>query len=129
VIEEGEHAMPIYKPEGWPTVVPRLLTPDVQGLAAFIKAVFEADGEVHPNRPSEIRIGESLIMVSDGDGRREAHAGFLYVYVPDADETYDRAVAAGAEIIEAPLNQAYGDRRATFSDKWGNTWQAATRQL
>jgi uncharacterized glyoxalase superfamily protein PhnB len=37
---------------------------------------------------------------------------FLYVYVDDADATCQRAVDAGAEVIETPCNQFYGDRRA-----------------
>jgi uncharacterized glyoxalase superfamily protein PhnB len=34
---------------------------------------------------------------------------------------------AGGRTIEAPLDTAYGDRRATVADRWGNTWQIATR--
>jgi PhnB protein len=51
---------------------------------------------------------------------------FLYVYVPDADSTYGRAIAAGAEALEAPADMFYGDRRATVRDPWGNIWQIAT---
>jgi PhnB protein len=38
---------------------------------------------------------------------------FLYVYAQNADETYERAIAAGAESIEKPMDMPYGDRRAT----------------
>ena len=51
---------------------------------------------------------------------------FLHLYVPDADQTYARAVAAGAHVIEAPAVMPWGDRRATVSDAWGNLWQIAT---
>lgn len=51
---------------------------------------------------------------------------FLYVYVPETDATYQRAVQAGALSIEEPVNTAYGDRRAMVKDLWGNTWQIAT---
>jgi PhnB protein len=51
---------------------------------------------------------------------------FLYVYVADADETYERAVAAGARVLEAPADMRYGDRRCMVEDEWGNTWQIAT---
>ena len=33
---------------------------------------------------------------------------FLYVYVENADETYRRAIAAGAESIETPADTSYG---------------------
>lgn len=65
-------------------------------------------------------------MVSDGAGR-DAGPGFLYLYVPDADATYARAVEAGATTVEAPCDVPYGDRRATIRDPGGNLWQIATR--
>jgi uncharacterized glyoxalase superfamily protein PhnB len=116
-----------FKPEGWPSVVPRLFTDDVAGLAAFLKEVFGASGEVHPGRPAEMRIDDCLIMVSDGAGVREAGAGFLYVYVADADAAWRRAVARGATSLEDPADMPYGDRRAMVRDAWGNSWQIATR--
>jgi PhnB protein len=116
-----------YKPEGWATITPRLFTHDVQGLVDFLKQVFDAKGEVHTGRPTEITIEDSRIMISDGGGVRAASAAFLYVYVPDIDETHRRAIEAGAQTIEAPSSTPYGDRRATVQDRWGNTWQIATR--
>jgi PhnB protein len=75
-----------------------------------------------------MQIGESIVMVSDGGGQREAMPAFLYVYVEDADRTYRRAVTAGATSIEEPIDMPYGDRRAMVRDAWGNLWQIATRQ-
>lgn len=76
--------------------------------------------------PTEVRIGDSLIMVSEAAGVRAARPAFLYVYVADADRAYERAVRLGAVTVEAPANMPYGDRRATVEDPWGNTWQIAT---
>ena len=121
------HRMDGYKPEGWTTITPRLVTRDVQGLVDFLKCVFGATGEAHAGRPAEIAIDDSRILVSDGDGVRCATCAFLYVYVPDVDGVYLRAIEAGARTIEAPSNMPYGDRRATVEDRWGNTWQVATR--
>jgi len=115
-----------YKPDGWPAVTPRLFTTDVAGLVHFLKVVFDAKGDLQADRPSELRIDDAMVMVSDGGGVREPTAAFLYVYVPDADSTYRRAIAAGAEALEAPTDMHYGDRRATVRDPWGNTWQFAT---
>ena len=33
------------KPDGGPSVIPRIITMDVVGLVAFLTAVFDADGE------------------------------------------------------------------------------------
>ena len=109
-----------------PRVIPRLITPDVAGLVGFIKAVFDAAGEALEGRPSELTVGDSVIMVSDGGGLREAASGFLYVYVDDVDAAWKRATDRGARTIEPPELQVYGDRRATVEDRWGNTWQIAT---
>jgi PhnB protein len=118
-----------FRPDGWPTMIPRIFTPDVEGLVAFLKSVFGGAGEVRAEAPSEIRIGDSIVMISDGDGVRDAMPAFLYVYVADADATFRRALAAGAEAIEGPSNMPYGDRRATVRDQWGNIWQIATHRL
>jgi len=117
-----------FQPGGRHTVTPRIITPDPAGLVAFVKAVFDAEGEHRTDTPSEVAIGDSTIMISDGGGLRPALAAFLYVYVPDADEAYRRAMAAGATSIEAPLDTPYGDRRGTIQDGWGNLWQIATHR-
>jgi PhnB protein len=67
-----------------------------------------------------------MIMVSDA-GVREQMPACLYVYVENADDTWRRALAAGALSLEAPSATPYGDRRGMVKDRWGNTWQIATR--
>jgi PhnB protein len=114
------------KPVGWPSVLPRIFTSDVAGLTGFLRIVFGAKGELRSGAPTEIRIGDSIILISDGGGVREAMPAFLYVYVENADETYRRAIAAGAVSIETPADMPYGDRRATVRDSWANVWQIAT---
>jgi uncharacterized glyoxalase superfamily protein PhnB len=114
-------------PEGWHTVTPRIVVADARGLVEFLRSVFDATGEYRSERPSEIRIGDSVLMITD-TGVRPAMPGFLYVYVADADATHRRAVARGARTIEEPTDTPYGDRRAMVEDRWGNTWQIATRR-
>ena len=75
-----------FTPHGWHTVTPRIFTGDVAGLAGFLKAVFNATGQYRAGMPAEVRIGDSIVMISDGGGRRETMPGFLYVYVEEADE-------------------------------------------
>jgi uncharacterized glyoxalase superfamily protein PhnB len=106
--------------------MPRIFTSDIAGLTGFLRTVFGAEGELRSGAPTEIRIGDSIILISDGGGVREAMPAFLYVYVENADETYRRAIAVGAESIETPADMPYGDRRATVRDSWANVWQIAT---
>lgn len=74
-----------FKPVGWPAVVPRLVTSDVQGVVTFLRSTFGAEGDTPPDRPAEIRIFDAIIMVSDGGGIRQSSSAFLYVYVEDTD--------------------------------------------
>jgi uncharacterized glyoxalase superfamily protein PhnB len=115
-----------FQPAGWHTVTPRIIVRDPEGLVAFIKQVFHAQGEFRPGSPAEIRIGDSVVMISGGEGLRDLASAFLYVYVDDADAIYKRAIAAHAVSLEVPADMPYGDRRAMVKDDWGNTWQIAT---
>ncbi|MBV9332699.1 MAG: VOC family protein [Candidatus Eremiobacteraeota bacterium] len=117
--------MPGWKPDGWHSITPRLVARDPAGLVRFLKHVFEARGEFAGERPSEMQIGDSIVMVS-GEGPRERTSSFLYLYVEDADATYRRAIEAGAISIEEPADMFYGDRRAMIEDPGGNVWQIAT---
>lgn len=110
--------------EGYHSITPRIVVRDTQGLISFLRDVFGGTGEAQDDRPVEIRIGDSLVMVTPA-GARDPFPAFLYVYVGEADAAYRRAVAAGAETLEAPLDTPYGDRRAMVRDPFGNVWQIA----
>lgn len=118
--------MPSYKPANWPSVVPRIVVDDPAGLCVFLRSVFGATGDYYSGRPAEMRIDDSIILVSDGGGVREKNATFLYIYVEDTDTTYHLAVQAGAESLETPAETPYGHRRAMIRDPWNNIWQIAT---
>lgn len=113
-------------PPGYHTVTPRIFADDAAGLVLFLRDVFGATGELDGQAPAEVRIGDSLILVS-GTEYRPPMPACLYVYVGDADESYRRAVAAGARSLELPKDVPYGDRRAMVEDAWGNVWQIAAR--
>ncbi len=113
-------------PGGFHSVTPRIVVSDAGAQVEFLRAVFDAAGEVSADRPAEVRIGDSLVMVTSA-GAREPFPAFLYVYVDDADDTYRRALDAGAVTIEEPLDTPYGDRRAMVRDPFGNVFQIAHR--
>jgi uncharacterized glyoxalase superfamily protein PhnB len=105
-----------------------MVVSDVATAAGFLRAVFDATGEVRDGRPAELRIGDSVVMVSAA-GQRELFPAFLYVYVDDADGTYRRALTAGAVAMEEPFDTPYGDRRAMVRDPSGNVFQIASRKI
>jgi PhnB protein len=114
-------------PDGWHSVTPRLVVHDPALLVRFLKSTFDADGEYAAKAPSQMKIGDSIVMVSAA-GVRDANPSFLYVYVDDVDATYRRALQAGAASIEEPQDVPYGDRRAMVKDPCGNDWQIATHK-
>lgn len=114
-------------PEGYHTLTPRIVVADLAETVSFLRTVFDATGEVDAGRPAELRIGDSMVMVSAAD-ERDVFPAFLYVYVDDADLSYRRAVAAGAATIEPPTDTPYGDRRAMVRDPAGNVFQIAHRR-
>lgn len=116
----------VHPPPGYHSVTPRIVVIDMAAEVDFLRTVFAATGEAHIGRPAEMRVGDSLVMVSEA-GERDAFPAFLYVYVDDADRTYERAVAAGATTLERPLDTPYGDRRAMVRDPFGNVFQIAHR--
>ena len=118
--------MKVDRPPEFHTVTPRMVVSDAAGAVEFLRTVFDAAGEVQTERPTEVRIGDSVVMVTSAT-EREPFPAFLYVYVGDADLAYNRALNAGAMSLEAPFNTPYGDRRAMVRDPFGNVFQIAHR--
>jgi len=99
---------------------------DASAAVEFLRTVFNATGSVVAQRPDEMRIGDSVVMVSEA-GQREMFPAVLYVYVDNADAVYQRALDAGAVSVEAPFDTPYGDHRAMERDAFGNLFQIANR--
>jgi uncharacterized glyoxalase superfamily protein PhnB len=123
---EGATAIARVQRPGYTAVTARIVHEDAAGLVAFIQQVFGAQGQYLPGVPAELRIGDTLLLVSEAlaSGRARKSA-FLYVYVSDIEVTHRRALELGARELEAPLDTPYGDRRSMIEDVWGNTWQIA----
>lgn len=111
-------------PAGFHSVTPRIVVEGADRFIEFLRRLFGATGTWEISRPSEIRIGDSRLLISEA-GEREAFPAFLYVYVEDVDAVFRKAVEAGAEVLEAAGPTPYGDRRAMVKDAWGNVWQIA----
>lgn len=116
--------MAVRIPAGFHNVTPRIVVEGTDRFIEFLARVFGATGTRETSRPSQIQIGDSLLLISEA-GEREAFPAFLYVYVEDVDAVFARAVEAGAEVLEPAGQMPYGDRRAMVRDAWGNVWQIA----
>ena len=122
-----------YIPEGSPTVTPYLAVKGVAALIEFLKATFDAqeldrivkaDGSI---MNATVAVGNSRLMMGD-PGDRPSETAMLYVYVPDCDAVYAKALAAGATSILAPTDMFYGDRSGAVQDPSGNKWWIATHR-
>jgi PhnB protein len=120
-------------PDGYHAVTPYLTVPGVAKVIEFLKKTFGAtSAECHTTPDgrimhAEVRIGDSVVMLGEPPTPDAARPANLYVYVPDVDATYKRAVAAGGKTVMEPANQFYGDRHAGVLDSAGNQWWIATR--
>ncbi len=121
-----------YVPKGLHTVNPYLHPLRAEPLIAFLKRAFGAeevakyaspDGVVHH---AQIRVGDSIVEMGEAHGEYQRMPAMFYLYVPDCDAAYKRALAAGATSLHEPTDQPYGDRNSAVTDAFGNTWYIAT---
>jgi PhnB protein len=121
-----------FKPEGYHTVTPTIIVNGAARLHDFLKQVFDAKVLISipgPNNTiahSEIQIGDSRVMIADAGPMFSAQTSSFYLYLPDCEAVYKRALAAGAKSEREPKDQFYGDRNASVIDEWGNRWAMGT---
>ena len=73
-----------FAPEGWHTVTPKIVVNGAREMVACLHDVFETTDEYLTDRPSVIKIGDSILMIGD-TGERETTTAFLYVYFVDTN--------------------------------------------
>ena len=76
---------------------------------------------------AEVRIDDTVLMLADSSDGWPAHPVNVHIYVPDVDATYQRALAAGAESVQAPVKGDDPDKRGGVKDAGGTTWWIATQ--
>lgn len=100
-------------------------------LLEFVKKVFDAIELERNKLPNgfhvQAQIGDSVIVLSAMDPQyQEATRASIYVYVPDVDATYQRALAAGATSVTQPTDKPWKGRAAGVRDSFGNIWYIET---
>jgi PhnB protein len=122
-----------YKWEGAPDVQPYLHPLRGEPVINFLKRAF---GAVESGRPhatpdgviqhAMLKIGDSYLELGEAQGPYQPMHSMFYLYVPNCDAVYKRALAAGATSISEPKDQTYGDRSGGVKDVFGNQWYIAT---
>lgn len=127
-------------PDDYPRVTPVLLVDGGADAIAFYVDVLGATERLRMDGPggkvghAELELGDSLLMVADEQpdmgmpGPRSVGGSpvTLHVYVEDVDAVFDRALQAGATVVEPVTLQFYGDRSGRFEDPFGHSWNVAT---
>ncbi len=119
------------KPEGYSTIIPYIIVNDAAGFIRFMTEVFDAQEMVRRKRDgdailhAEIKVGDSIIMFADAIGEHAPAPLSIFIYVPDADITFAKAIDHGAKTVMAMSNQPYG-RTGGVKDPFGNIWWITT---
>lgn len=121
-------------PEGYHTVTPYLTVPGLARTIGFLKQAFEAQVRGIMARPdggighAEVTIGDSIVMMGEPDpkGPYAPRPCNLFMYVPDVDAVYARAIQAGGKSLRKPKDEFYGDRSGGVEDPSGNYWWIGT---
>ncbi len=120
------------------TITPYLLYSNCEEALDFLSRAFGFEerlrfvGDAGYVNHAEMRLGDGVIyMGNPGEGYRNPKqlgqdTVGLYVEVDNVDAHYERARAAGAQILSGPENKEYGHRQYTAADPEGHRWYFAT---
>ncbi|HXV50654.1 MAG TPA: VOC family protein [Nitrosopumilaceae archaeon] len=130
-------------PDGYSTITASLIVKDAANAVEFYKKAFGAqelyrflgpDGKTIMH--TELKIGNSRIMLSEEAPQMNCRSPqslggtgiHIYMYVDDADTTFNKAVAAGAKPTMPIADMFWGDRFGTIEDPFGHVWGIATHK-
>jgi PhnB protein len=127
-------------PEGYHTVTPYLSVRDAARALDFYKQAFGAKEVMRMNGSegkvshAEIKIGDSIVMISEENASNELRSPqalhgstvSIFLYVDDVDPVFKKALSAGAKEVQPLANQFWGDRYGRLTDPFGHSWSLAT---
>jgi uncharacterized glyoxalase superfamily protein PhnB len=121
-----------YKPQGYNSASAYLCVDGASRTIDFLVKAFDAvelrrfpgpEGKV---MHAEVRIDDTVVMLTDGAPGFPSVAAHVHIYVPDVDATYRRALQAGATSVQEPVKKEDADKRGGVKDAGGTTWWIAT---
>lgn len=125
---KGDEQVKDYKPAGIQSLVPFVYVEDVPKYVEFVSAAFgiEAVTETKDDNGhtfyATMQFDDTTYFVNEASEEMPTSSLALYLYVPDLDAAYKRALEAGATSIAEPAEQYHGDSLAILTDSWGNQW-------
>ncbi|WP_323095341.1 VOC family protein [Intrasporangium sp. YIM S08009] len=115
-------------PAGYTDVSAWVVTDDTGAFLDFVTEVFAGeelarvtleDGSVGHG---ETRVGDTVVLAFDRRPEWPVMPSLLRVFVPNADDTFVRAAAAGATVVTELADSAFGQRGGRIKDPFGNIW-------
>jgi uncharacterized glyoxalase superfamily protein PhnB len=121
-----------YVPDGFTRITPFLTVNGAGKLLDFLVAVFGAsvvdkteksDGTI---AYAALHIGDAMIELAEATEQYGPMPGAIHIYVPDVDQTHQRAIGSGGQSLHEPMEMEYGERASAVRDPLGNHWYIAT---
>ena len=116
-----------------PTVIPTMRYDDAPAALEWLTGVFGFEENlVVPGDEGRIEHAQLLweggiVMIgSSSEDDPERGPSWTYLITDDVDGHHDRVVAAGAELVQALVDQDYGGRGYTARDPEGNLWSVGS---
>ena len=122
-----------FKPSGYSTISPYLIVDGAARTIEFLKKVFSAmvlrkiPDDKGKLMHAEVRIDDTVIMLTDGVESWPPVPAHVHIYVNNVDETYKRALKAGATSVQEPVKRSDENKRGAIKDAGGTTWWIATK--
>ncbi len=123
-----------YKPVTYTSVAPYLIVTNASATIDFLTTALSATEVRRMSQPdgrvmhAEMLIDDTIVMLSDAAPPEwPAVPAHVHVYLPDVDVAYRRALEAGAESIQEPIQKGDEDKRGGVRDAGGTTWWISTK--
>ena len=114
------------RPAGYGTVTTGFRATGAKQMIEFLQKAFGAEHVSGGVEHAELRLGETMIELSEAHGQWGPSRGAFHLFVSDCDAVYAEALSAGATSLWAPEDKPYGERSGGVTDAWGNQWYIAT---
>ena len=124
-----------FKPTGYNSLSPYFVVENAPRFVQLMKDLFDAEELRIYERPDgtlmhvELRLDDSVIMLSEATSSYPANEFLLHLYVKDALATYKKALELGCQGVQEPIQKDDPDIRGMFKDFNGNVWTVGTQTM
>jgi PhnB protein len=129
-------------PKDYHSITPVLIVKNGDKAIEFYKNGFGVEERCRMKSPdgrvahAELKLGDSVFMLSDEYPEMKCHSPktiggspvSMYVYVDDVDSVFNKAISAGAKVLDPVKDQFWGDRHGRLEDPFGHLWSIATHK-